>query len=600
MSQKVYLRSEVNELETWDLSRLFKTEEDYELAIANLSEKIDNFKEEFEGKIDSAEIVNNALDKFAEIRKLFAYAGNYTHLATASDQTNEENVQRSGKFGIFYAEAQNKLVFFDTELEMLDVEILQLAANTSDSNRVYLEKLIRRLPHKLSADMNIMSSALSQSLSAPYENYNKFKLADMKFDNFEVNGKSYEQSFTLFENGWQGEADTDVRRAAFENFYEKLGEYENGLANNYQTQILTEKAFSELEKYDTIFDYLLQSQEVSVEFYDRQIDLLMQHLAGPMRKYALLLKEIHGLDKLTYADLHLDVDPDFEPTISVLESKQYSIDGLSTLGPEYRAMIEKSFDERWIDFPQSKGKSTGGFCASPYQMGSYILLNWNNRMNEVLVLAHELGHAGHFYFAGQEQNIYNTTSSMYFIEAPSTMNEIIMAEYLKEQSNDPRFKRWVLSSMVSRTYYHNCVTHLLEAHYQREVYRRIEAKLPITAKVLNDLKLASLKEFWGDVVEIPDYAGRTWMRQPHYFMGLYPYTYSAGMTISTAAYAKIKSGELPVEKWIDVLRAGGSVSPIELAKMADVDLSTEAPLMAMVDYIDEMIEEMISITNELK
>jgi oligoendopeptidase F len=263
-------------------------------------------------------------------------------------------------------------------------------------------------------------------------------------------------------------------------------------------------------------------------------------------------------------------------------------------------MIEKSFAERWIDFPQSIGKSTGGFCSSPYRKGAYILLNWNDKMNEVLVLAHELGHAGHFYFAGQAQNIFDAGAvSTYFVEAPSTMNEIIMAEHLINQSDDPRFKRWVLSSMVSRTYYHNCVTHLLEAHYQREVYRRVEKGEPITANVLNELKLATLKQFWGDAVEIQDYAGRTWMRQPHYFMGLSPYTYSAGLTIATAAFKKIKNGELTVEKWIDVLKAGGSKKPLELAAMADVDLSTEAPLRAMIDYVDEMVEEMIELTEQM-
>jgi len=599
MEKKLLRRSEVNQLYTWDLTRLFKTEADYEEALREVAALTDAFVAKYKGKLTSARVVNAGLDELKWLWVKMHYVSYYQSLSLAGDQTNEANALRSGVFGNFYAETNKKIVFFGVELKELDLEILETAARESKENKRYLEKLMADLKHKLSPEVEVAISELGQSLGAPYENYQKFKLSDMTFDSFEVNGKTYEQSFTLFENGWQSEPDTAVRHAAFENFYDKLGQYENGLANNYKTQVLTEKAYANLQGFDTVFDYLLNEQDVTMELYDRQIDVIMEHLAGPMRKYAKLLQKVHGLEKMTFADLQLDLDPTFEPTITVADSKKYSLEGLAILGADYEEMIKKSFDERWIDFPQSIGKSTGGFCASPYKKGSYILLNWNDKMNEVLVLAHELGHAGHFYFASQHQNVFNTDSSMYFVEAPSTMNEIIMAEHLIDQSDDPRFKRWVLSSMISRTYYHNCVTHLLEAHYQREVYRRVETREPLTANVLNELKLNSLKQFWGDAVEIPDYAGRTWIRQPHYFIGLYPYTYSAGLTIATAAFSKIKTGELAVEKWLDVLKAGGSQDPLDLAKLADVDLTTDAPLRAMINYVDEMIDETIALTDVL-
>jgi len=596
---KLLKRNEVNQQETWDLTRLFKTEADYEAALVGITTLTDEFVAKYEGKITTALMINAGLNDYRNWIMKLRYVASYQSLAISSDQTNEENALRSGKFGSFYAETWKKMVFFGNEIQELDPELLKQAAAESSENKRYLEKVIKGLKHKLAPEVEVALAEFSQSLDAPYENYEKFKLSDMTFDPFEVNGKKYEQSFASFENGLQAEPDHAVRHAAFKNFYDKLGQYENGLANNYKTQVLTEKAYANLGRFDNVFEYLLDNQDVSMELHDRQIDVIMEHLAGPMRKYAKLIQKVHGLDKMTFADLQLDLDPTFEPAITVAESKKYSIEGLSILGPDYAEMIEKSFAERWIDFPQSIGKSTGGFCSSPYRKGAYILLNWNDKMNEVLVLAHELGHAGHFYFAGQEQNIFNTNVSTYFVEAPSTMNEIIMAEHLINQSDDPRFKRWVLSTMVSRTYYHNCVTHLLEAHYQREVYRRVEKGEPITANVLNELKLATLRAFWGDAVEIQEYAGRTWMRQPHYYMGLYPYTYSAGLTIATAAFKKIKTGELTALQWLDVLKAGGSKDPLELAAMVDVDLSNETPLRAMIDYVDEMVEEMIALTEQI-
>ncbi len=151
-------------------------------------------------------------------------------------------------------------------------------------------------------------------------------------------------------------------------------------------------------------------------------------------------------------------------------------------------MIRRAFEERWIDFPQNKGKSTGAFCSTPYGAHPFILINWTDRMREVFVLSHELGHAGHFYLAHQYQNIFDSRPSLYFIEAPSTMNELLMANYLMKNTQDKRMRRWVLSTLISRTYYHNFVTHLLEAAYQREVYRIIDKGGSVQAPTLNKIK----------------------------------------------------------------------------------------------------------------
>src|SRR5699024_9787358 len=158
------------------------------------------------------------------------------------------------------------------------------------------------------------------------------------------------------------------------------------------------------------------------------------------------------------------------------------------MGEEYLEMVEQSYSKRWIDFAQNKGKSTGAFCASPFGSHSYILISWTGSMEDVFVLAHELGHAGHFKYTNAEQNIFNTYTSMYFIEAPLTMNEMLVANHLLNHSKDPKFKHWVISSIVSRTYYHNFVTHLLEAAYQREVYNIIDAGGSVNATILNEIK----------------------------------------------------------------------------------------------------------------
>lgn len=599
MEKKVLRRAEVKEKETWDLTRLYASEEDYLSDLDKLKDEVKKFKESYQGNLVDSEMLIKSLKDYEKLSKLFTYTRAYQSLHASVDQTNLDNIKRQGEYANLSAKLVKELVFYKNEVLALSDELLLEAITLDKTYEVYLNDIIREKKHQLEPNVEKALAEFNQVLNAPNSNYSLFKFADMKFNEFEVKGNSYAQSFTLFENEWQYDTRTDLRRKAFENFYETLSLYENGLANNYKTHVLKDKAYANLKRFPNVTDYLLFNQKVTSDVYHRQIDLTMKHLSGPMRKFAKLLKEIYGLKKMTYADLNLPVDEQYEPLITIEEASNYASNALKVLGKEYQEMVEKAFKERWIDFPQNLGKSTGGFCSSPYQKGSYILLNWNERMSEAFVLAHELGHAGHFYFAGQAQNILNTRTSLYFIEAPSTFNELVMADYLSKEGSDLRFRRWILANLISRTYYHNFVTHLLEAAFQREVYLYVDANKPLNAHVLKSLKLSVLKEFWGEEVEIPDYAGLTWMRQPHYFMGLYPYTYSAGLTVSTLAFNKIKANELTYSDWLEVLKAGGTKTPLELAKMVDIDLSTDKPLLETIKIISDIIDEIIEITNKL-
>lgn len=587
-------RHELDVKYTWDMTNLFKKEELYIEAFDVVEHDVDLFCAKYENKLHSKELINEALTAFQDIQARLTKIGAYSSLQASSDSISEENQMRQGKAMIRFQSISKKVAFLTNELKQVDNEVLLAAAELSDDNRYYLKDLIEDKNHTLIPEVEKTLVALSPVLNASYVNYNRFKLADMKFNDFLVDGITYPNSFTLFENEYEHDVNTLVRRNAYETFYQKLSEYQHGFASNYQAHVQKEKIMSELRGYPSVFDYLLHDQKVSKDFMDRQIDLIMEKLAPAMRKYALLLKKVHGLDKLTYADLKIPVDPTFEPKVSIEESKRLLIEGLSVLGSEYNQIVSRAFEERWIDFPQSLGKSTGGFCSSPYGSTSYILINWNGQMDEVMVLAHEIGHAGHFQYANANQSILNTRPSMYFIEAPSTTNELLMANHLIKNAKSKREKTWLQSVMISRTYYHNFVTHLLEAAFQREVYNKVDSLQPLSAHILKNIKLDVLKKFWGDAVEIPEWAGLTWMRQPHYFMGLYPYTYSAGLTLGTKVSRLIENKEILPQDWINVLKAGGTKTPLELAKMVGVDLTTDTTLCEVIEEISAIIEDIIA------
>ncbi len=601
MAEELLSRKDVKKELTWDLTLIYKDEAAL-MADADRLEKLTGEIESlYKGKLGSAETVNKCLDEYREAVGIITLIGNYCELATSVDYYDTHNMELAGKMNRKLSECMSRLSFIDSELAVQDNAVIEEAVNSSEANANYLKDVLRGKPYLLNPETERVLTALSQTTGAPYEIYNTVKLADMKFPDFEVDGRKYPLGYSLFEDDYEYDERTDVRRTAFEAFSSKLCEYENVTAAAYNAAVQYEKTMADLRGFDNVFASLLFGQKVDESMYNRQIDLIMEKLAPHMRKYAKLIGRVHGLDKVTYADLKLPVDTEYSPKLTIEESKDYVTKGLSILGDDYVKMVETAYKERWFDFAQNKGKSTGGFCASPYGKNSFILLSWNGRMSDVFTIAHELGHAGHFKACNSAQSIFDTNVSTYFVESPSTMNELLLGHYLLKTSDDKRFRRWVLANMVGNTYYHNFVTHLLEAAYQREVYRKVQAGESVQAETLSGIMKNVLEKFWGDAVELTDGAELTWMRQPHYYMGLYSYTYSAGLTIATQVCKRIeKEGQPAVDDWKKVLAAGSTKTPVELAAMAGIDISTDEPLLDTIETIGAMIDEICLLTDELE
>lgn len=600
MAEKLAMRSEVPVQETWDLSLIYKTEEDMYADVEKVKAISKELTEDYKGKLDTPEAIVACLDKYGEFYKRLDWIWTYTGLAVEVDYYDNKNQERSNAVNAVLDELLSGLSFIESEISEQSEEVLKQAVSQASGCKNYLKEILRNKPHRLSAETERVLAAISHTTNAPYELYNTVKLADMKFDSFVVDGKEYPLGYSLFEDDYEYNPDTAVRRTAFAKFSQKIKEYENVTAAAYNAYVQHEKIMSRLRGFDTMWEPNLFQDKVDRTLYDRQIDLIMEHLAPHMRKYANLIKEIHGLDKMTYADLKLPVDPDYSPDVTIEKSKEYIREGLSVFGSDYAEMIDRAYEQRWIDFAKNAGKCTGGFCASPYQKGSFILMTWNGKMSDVFTLAHELGHAGHFRLAGEAQSVFDANVDGYLVEAPSTMNELLMAHYMLKTSDDKRFRRWVLANMVSNTYYHNFVTHLLEADYQREVYKIVDAGGSVQAETLSKIMRETLKKFWGGEVELTEGAELTWMRQPHYYMGLYSYAYSAGLTIATQVCRRVETeGQAAIEDWKKALKAGGTLTPVEFAAQAGVDITTDAALLDTIEMIGSYIDEICELTKEL-
>lgn len=597
---KLLRRKDVPKEQTWDLSLIYPAVEDMEKDLEKAGKLADEIAA-CRGKLTEPASIRACLEKYQEMEALFSHILAYVQLAVSADYYDEQLKQRENRAVSLHAQMESQVSFMKGELTSLPEEVLKETAEQAPEFSVYLQDLLREKKHRLGEETEKMLAHLSPVLEAPSQLYSITKMADIRFPSFTVDGKEYPLGYSLYEDDYEYDPDTSVRREAFRVFSSELRKYENIMAAVYNTQLQKEKIISRARGFESVFDYLLFPQKVTREMYDRQIDLIMSGLSGPMRRYAKLLGRRHGLDRMTYPDLKIAVDPGYDPKITYAESEKYITEGLAVMGEDYTDILRRAYRERWVDYAKNLGKETGGFCESPYRRRSFILLSWNDRMSDVFTLAHELGHAACAYLCDRKQPYFNSQSmSTYLVEAPSTLNEILLANYLLKTNKDERFQRWVYSAMIQCTYYHNFVTHLLEADYQRKVYRLIDRGGSVQAGTLNALMRETLEDFWGDAVELPEGAELTWMRQPHYYMGLYSYSYSASLTVATQVCRRImQEGQSAVDDWRRVMEAGGILEPASLARMAGVDVTTDKPLRDTISYISDIISRIIAMSDDL-
>ncbi|PGD95681.1 oligoendopeptidase F [Bacillus wiedmannii] len=594
--EKRHIRAEVPTELTWDLSDLFESDKDWETTLRVLTDDIKKL-DAFKGQLHTSPttLLHCLLleeELLMKLTKLYSYA----NLKESTDRTNPVIQANSSKISALWTKVHTALSFIHNEILSFDEGTIEkyLHEETKlEPFRKSLLDILQKRQHTLSPETEEALAALGEVHNSPYKIYGMTKLADMDFTSIQdEQGNELPVSFALFESKYEFSPSADIRRKAYSSFVSTLKRYKNTVATTYATEVKKQVTLSRLRKFESVTHMLLEPQKVPLEMYNNQLNIIYKELASHMRRFADLKKKVLGLDQMLFCDLHAPLDPEFNPTITYKEAGKLIQDSLKVLGDEYSSIIEKGFKERWVDLADNVGKSTGAFCSSPYGSHPYILITWQNTMRGCFTLAHEFGHAGHFYLANKNQRIMNVRPSMYFVEAPSTMNELLLAQHLLATTDDKRMRRWVILQLLG-TYYHNFVTHLLEGEYQRRVYTLAEEGEALTATTLTEIKTNVLSTFWGDSVEIDEGAGLTWMRQPHYYMGLYSYTYSAGLTASTAVAQMIKEeGQPAVDRWLDVLRAGGTMKPLELMKHAGVDMSKPDAIRRAVSYVGSLIDEL--------
>lgn len=592
--QKRLVRSEVPEHLTWNLKDIFPTPEEWEKELKAVVAEVSTVTK-FKGRLaEGPKVLLECLEAAEAYQKRVFRVIAYANLLLAGDGTNPANQSAMGRASALGAKAQAETSFLRSEALALPEGTLERYLEEEPGLKEFermLRKIMAEKQYTLHPETEKALASLGEALNAPAMIYNRSKSADMSFDSIkDSKGNSYPMSFALYEETYEKSPDTVLRRNAFASFTKGLKAYQNTYGATWGTEVKKQVVLAQLRGYESATHMLLHGQEVTMEAYTNLHEIILKEVAPHMRRYARLRKKVLGLDKLLYCDIEAPLDPDFNPPTTFEEASEIILKGLAVLGQEYSEIIAAGLKNRWIDLADNVGKSTGAFCASIPEVHPYILITWTNSMRNVLILSHELGHAGHGVLSQRYQRLSNARASMFFIEAPSTINELLVGNHIRSQTPDRRMHRW-LDMQFLMTYHHNFVRHLIEGELQRRIYVLAEQGQPITAAVLSKAQGEILEEFWGGEVEIDDGARLTWMRQAHYYRGLYPYSYSAGLTVGTAVAKAIhQEGKPVVDKWLQVLKAGGTKPPLALAKMAGVDMAKPDAIREAVAYVGTLVD----------
>ena len=582
--------------QTWNLDDLFASSAQWQAELTAL----DGARAElhlFHGRLgESAATLLGGLDAVDALQVRLFRVFSFASLRNAEDGTNPQSQADMARVYALAASMDASTAFVDSELLALpEGRVAQWLASEPGlaAHRVTLQDLLDTRPHRLHADTEETLAALGEVFGAPYMIYSRSKTNDIQFAPFrDAAGLQHANSFNAFESSYESHDDVNVRRGAWDSFSAGLHAFRNTYAATFATEVQKNVVMARLRKYESSEHYLLQPHKTPLALYRNILQIIQAELAPHFQRYARLRQRVLGLDKLLYCDIKAPLDPAFNPSVSFDEAFELVIKALEVMGPDYADYLHQAWRQRWIDRADNVGKSSGAFCATPYGVHPFILITWADSMRNVFTLAHELGHGGHFRLAMKHQRLGNTRPAMPFVEAPSIMNEMLLAQHLLASTADKRMRRAVIMQVLG-TFHHNFVTHLLEAELQHRVYVQAEAGQAITAQLLCQLKGDILSAFWGDTVVIDDGACLTWMRQPHYYMGLYPYTYAVGLVASTAMAKRIRDeGALAVERWLSVLKAGGTLKPLELMQAAGIDMSTPAPIHEAVAYVGGLIDEL--------
>ena len=595
MSNKIPKRSEVPAADKWDLSSIYKSDDDWESALKELpalTEKVLEFKGKLGSDSDTLLSALKALEQ-AELKLETVY--HYASLQHEADEDDSEAADREGRAMMAYTKMQSEISFMDPELLSIPKETLKswISAPEFKDYKIYVEKLLHFNKYTLSEKEERILSLQAQPAETAYNAFSVLENVDLnkQFGTVNVNGEEMPLTQTTFTTLLKNQ-DRKIRETTYRQFYKKFEDFQNVIAALYAGKVNQDVFRVRARGYDSSLQGALYGNKVPLSVYHNLIDCVHKNLAA-LHEYYSLRKKIMGLEELRHYDVYVPLVKSVKMHHSYDESVEIVRNALAPLGKEYTDRLCDGLKNGWVDRYENVGKRSGAFSSGSYVGNPYILLNYDeNDIRDVFTMAHEGGHSMHSWYSVHNNPFLSYDYTIFEAEVASTFNEELVFEYLLKNAKNQDEKKYLLA-MRADDILATLHRQTMFAEFELKAHEFVENGTPLTAKLLRKTYRELLELYFGPEMRFEENSDMEGLRIPHFYNAFYVYKYATGISAALALAKRVTSGgEKEREDYFKFLKSGGSRYPIESLRVAGVDMESTEPVQAACDTFKEIVEEL--------
>ena len=595
MSNKIPKRSEVPAGDKWDLSSIYKSNEQWEeelKKIPALTEKVVAFKGKLSESSDTLLEALKALEK-AELQLETVY--HYASLQHEADEDDSEATDRDGRAMMAYTELQSQVSFMDPEILSIPEETLRSWIEKPEYKdyKRYIEKLLHYNKYTLTEKEERILSLQMQPAQTPYNAFSVMENVDLnkQFGTVNVKGEEKPLTQTTFTTLLKNQ-DRNVRRETYEKFYKKFEDFQNVIAALYTGSVNQDVFNVRARGYDSSLQQALYGNKVPLSVYHNLIDCVHKNLDA-LHEYYSLRKKVMGLDELRHYDVYVPLVKSVAMHHSYEEAVEICRNALSPLGKEYTDRLCNGLLNGWVDRYENVGKRSGAFSSGNYIGDPYILLNYDaDDIRDVFTMAHEGGHSMHSWYSVHNNPFLSYDYTIFEAEVASTFNEELVFEYLLKNSKTEDEKKYLLSMRaddILATLYRQTMF----AEFELKAHEYVEKGTPLTAELLRKTYRELLELYFGPEMHFESNSDMEGLRIPHFYSAFYVYKYATGISAALALAKRVTSGgDKEREDYFAFLKSGGSRYPIESLKVAGVDMESTEPVQKACDTFREIVQQL--------
>jgi len=592
--KKLPKREELRVDDTWRLEDIFATDEEWEKEFNEIKKAIPKIAE-YRGKLgESADTLYEALQYQDHVMERLGKLYTYAHMRYDQDTTNSFYQSLNDRAQTLYTEASSIASYIVPEILSIDEEKIQSFLNENEELKLYehaLNEVNRQRPHVLSSEQEAILAQAADALASSSGTFGKLNNADLEFPTIQdENGEEVEVTHGRYISFMES-ANRRVRKDAFHAVYSTYEKFKNTFASTLSGAVKKDNFYAKVRNYESARQAALSANNIPESVYDNLVETVNKHLPL-LQRYVTLRKKVLDVDELHMYDLYTPLVKDVEMKISYEEAKDFLIKGLAPLGEEYINIVKEGFDNRWVDVYENKGKRSGAYSSGTYGTNPYILMNWQDNVNNLFTLAHEFGHSVHSYYTRKHQPYPYGNYSIFVAEVASTCNENLLNDYLLKTIDDEK-KRLYLLNHYLEGFRGTVFRQTMFAEFEHDIHVRAQNGEPLTPELLTTIYYDLNKKYFGDEIVVDKEIGLEWARIPHFYYNYYVYQYATGFSAATALSQQIlEEGESAVTRYIEFLKAGSSDYPIEVLKKAGVDMTSAQPIEQACKVFEEKLNEM--------